>query len=417
VRIPLKTCLLVLLAAAISAGAGLGCQEIDAGPSAMAPPAEAGALRDRAIALRSALSLEQEAAQVLLIGVDGKGRPAESSLELIAGFPAGGVILFGFNLSGRASELGDFTADLQDAMARNGTGIPLFVAIDHEGGSVFRFHSNDITRLPPPLELALRGPDYAGEIGRAAGEELRALGVNMVLGPIVELLTADNAKFLGNRSFGRDPKRVDAVAGAFIDGLQSAGLAAVAKHFPGNADADPHAELPVLAADRAALERDYLPRFAQAIARGVGGVMLSHVMLPALDAKRPATLSPTVVGGELKGALGFQGVALTDDLYMKALTAKEAPERAAVEALAAGDDLLMLSTDSGATRIRDAIVRAVKAGILPRERLDDAVLRCISLKLRFGMEAALDPAVRARRLAAFPAIVSGHRKLVPAIPD
>ncbi len=405
----------VFLPLLVIAGLALGLAAAGRGQSVHSPASSgfdpSPAIRARAKVLLGSLDLGQEAAQVLLVGVGGKGQPSVASLGLLSSLPVGGVILFGFNLTDKAAELGPFTAALQDAQARNGTGIPLFVAIDHEGGSVFRFRSNDITRLPPPLELGLRGPAYAREIARSAAEELLALGVNLVLAPVVEVLGPSNAKFLGNRSFGRDPARVDAVAAAFIEGLQSSGLAAVAKHFPGNAGADPHAELPVLRVDRASFDADYLPRFASAIRHGVGAVMLSHVMLPAIDNRRPATLSAAIVAGELKTRLDFAGVALTDDLYMKALSSREAPERTAVEALAAGADLLMLSVGDGAPRIRDAILRAVKSGALPRERLDDAVLRCLMLKLSFGMEAGLDPAIRAGRLASFPDLVSSHRRL------
>jgi beta-N-acetylhexosaminidase len=324
--------------------------------------------------------------------------------------PVGGVVLFSFNLPSAPIELEPYIAALQDAAARAPTagrvvGIPLIVAIDHEGGSVFRFKAGGITRIPPPSEVGARAARYASLLGRAAGAELRALGVNMALAPVVELLTDDNKHFLGSRSYGREASRVDASAGAYIKGIQAEGVAAVAKHFPGNAGEDPHEVLPRLGIDASVYERDYLPRFASAIRNGVSSVMLSHVVFGALDPDRPASLSPTIVRGQLRERLGFRGVAITDDLGMKALTASSSPERSAVAALAAGADLLMLTDMRAAARVRDAIVAAVEEGRLPMARLDEAVRRVLELKSRFGMEAALDKRVRAKRLADFPAIV------------
>jgi beta-N-acetylhexosaminidase len=357
------------------------------------------------------LDLESRAAQVLLIGVQGAGKPSASTLELLSKMPVGGVVLFGFNLPDRPADLGPYVSALQDAAARGG-GLPLIVAIDHEGGSVFRFKGPGITRIPPPSEVGAVGEEYAAVLGRAAGAELRALGVNMALAPVVELLTDGNKRFLGSRSYGRRASVVDACAGAYIEGLQREGVAAVAKHFPGNAGEDPHEGLPVLRIDRAAYERDYAPRFASAIARGAASVMLSHVVFEALDPARPATLSKAVVTGELRERLGFRGVAITDDLYMKALSGASSPERSAVAALNAGADLLMLTAMGGAERVRDAIVGAVRSGELPSARLDEAARRVIELKLRFRMDEDQDLAVRARRLAGYAELVEADARLV-----
>ncbi|MBL8966678.1 MAG: glycoside hydrolase family 3 protein [Spirochaetaceae bacterium] len=374
------------------------------------PPPPPARFRADAEAIVARLSPARKAAEVLLVGVGGKGRPSAESLALLDKLEPGGVVLFGFNVGAEAAELGPFVAELQSLASAKGR-LPFLVAIDHEGGSVFRFRGG-ITRLPSPASVGARGPDYAALLGRRAGLELQALGVNLALAPVVELLDEGNRELLGDRSYGRDPAKVDAAAGAFIAGLQSAGVAATAKHFPGNAGADPHKLLPVLKATRAEFERDFYPRFAAARRAGVGAVLLSHVLVPAVDPKRPATLSPALVRDELKTKLGFEGVVLTDDLYMKALAAERPPELSAVEALNAGADLLMLSAGGSAPRVRDAILRAVEAGRLPASRLDDAAARVVALKLRFGMAAALDPDVRAGRLAAFPALVEESGRLL-----
>jgi beta-N-acetylhexosaminidase len=367
----------------------------------------------------SSLDLGQKAAQVLLIGIEGNGRPSSDTLDLLERAPIGGVLLFSYNLPSEPFDLGAYIAALQDAVlrgeaARGEGGIPLLVAIDHEGGAVFRFKGGGITRIPAPAEVAAGGAPYASLLGHLAGAELLALGVNVALAPVVELLTEGNERFLGSRSYGREASKVDAAAGAYIEGLQSEGVAAVAKHFPGNAAADPHAVLPVLDITKEVYERDYLPRFASAIANDVSAVMLSHVLLGALDPDNPTSLSPAVVRGELRDRLGFQGVAVTDDLGMKALSANSSLESSALAALSAGADLLMLTDMGGATRARDAIVAAVREGRLPEARLDEAVLRILELKARFGMDAGLDPGLRARRLAEFPLIVSRNSRALRA---
>ena len=183
-------------------------------------------------------------------------------------------------------------------------------------------------------------------------------------------------------------------------------MAAVAKHFPGNAGEDPHRVLPELGISKATYESDYLPRFASAIRNRVSSVMLSHVVFGAVDPELPASLSPAVVGGELRRRLRFAGVAITDDLDMKALSSTLSPERSAVEALAAGADLLMLTDMRSAVRVRDAIVAAAREGRLDPRRLDEAVRRILELKKRFEMAAALDPKVREERLADFDAAVA-----------
>jgi beta-N-acetylhexosaminidase len=371
----------------------------------------------------ASLDLEAKAAQVLLIGVDGSGLPSRSSVDLLERMEVGGVLLFAYNLPPEPVETGRFTAALQDAAARGAASrgekaVPLIVAIDHEGGLVFRFKGEGITRIPSAEKVGEKGGRYASRyaaaLGEAAGSELRALGISMNLAPVVELLGAGNEAFLGSRAYGSSGSVVDAAAGAYIEGLQSRSVAAVGKHFPGNAAADPHKVLPRLDISRAVYERDYLPRFSSAIRRGVSSVMLSHVLFEAVDPAHPSSLSAKVIRGELRGRLGFSGLAITDDLGMGALSSSRSPEEAAVEALNAGADLLMLVDMDKAPAVRQAIVRAVEEGKLSRGRLDEAVYRMLALKSRYKLDSELDPKLRSSRLASFPSIVEANAKKLRA---
>ena len=390
-----------------------GCSACRAnyGLSPLPPPASS--FEGRARLELSKLSLEEKCGQVLLVGVEGEGRPSAASISLMRKLGPGGIILFGFNVGPEASSLGAFVGGLQDASASSGAGLPLLVSIDHEGGGVFRF-KNGLTRIPSAAEVGRKGPEYAALLGRRAGLELKALGVNLALAPVVELLDEENAPFLGSRCYGSEAATVDAAAGAYIAGLESAGVAATAKHFPGNANSDPHKRLSTLGADKKRLEKNYFARFAAARDSGVACVLLSHVLVPAIDPDHPATLSRRLILGELKEGLRFEGVALTDDLYMKALAAKIPPERAAVEALAAGADLLMLSDGYAAPKVRDSILGAVKDGRLSEARLDDAVLRILELKLRFAVAEGQDPRLRASRLAGLSTTVAESGREISA---
>jgi beta-N-acetylhexosaminidase len=362
------------------------------------------------VAIVAGLDTKAKVGQLLLIGVQGRGSFPEATLSLVRELGPGGILLFGFNVPDKAADLGPGLASLEDAAAASAAGLPLLVAIDHEGGSVFRFRGG-ITRPPAPLETGARGPAYARLLGERVGLELRSLGITLVLGPVVERLTAENEAFLGNRSFGREARRVDEVAGAYIEGLGSSGVASVAKHFPGNSFVDPHKALPSIGATRAGFLADYLPRFASAASHGVDAVMLSHVLVPAIDPVLPATLSPSLIA-LLRGEVGFDGLVITDDLLMKALV--QGPRRSAVESLAAGADLLMLSSPDAALPVRAAIVDALNAGKLARGRIDEAASRVIELKLRLGLGSILDPEARARSLAAFPSIAAESAVLLEA---
>jgi len=329
------------------------------------------------------------AAQVLLTGIEGKAALSPAMRGLLERIPAGGVMLFKYNLD---SPKEDVKALLSEAAAivSAKNGIPPFMAVDHEGGLVHRF-ADDVERLPPaysfwelsrtqgiPAALAKADAHYR----RSAGE-IRELGITMVLGPVAETLDAENRLFLETRSYGPSRYFVEMMASAFVRSMDAAGIASVVKHFPGNTATDPHGGVSGIQADKSGLDEMVKP-FA-GIIRGIElqAVMVSHVMVPAIDPRRNASLSPAVIQDWLRGELGFEGIVVADDFSMGAVSGLS-PQAAGLEALNAGVDMIMVwPKDLAATHA--AILAALRDGRLPRERLLEAAGRVIAGKLRYAL--------------------------------
>ena len=355
-------------------------------------------LRERAVHLARRLDDRALAAQVLLTGIDGKGSLDRAMTALLRRIPAGGVMLFRYNLSIKKTEIASFLKAISDTVDSGG-GIAPFMAVDHEGGYVHRF-GEGVTRLPAPL--AYWEKIRAGEEGRAggktrretlaeleedafrSGEEIRGLGITLNLAPVAEVLTNGNRAFLDDRSYGPDSGFVEAACAAFIRGMERAGILCAVKHFPGNTGEDPHNEKSVLASDRAELNKMAGPMIRLLKGPRPPVVMVSHVLVSAWDGERSASLSPAVIGSWLRGELGFGGVVLADDFAMGAVSSARTPGEAAVEALNAGVDMLM-AWPLNINAIHAAILEALREGRLPRTRLEDAAARIIYEKLRLGI--------------------------------
>jgi beta-N-acetylhexosaminidase len=282
-----------------------------------------------------------------------------------------GVTIFGPNIAG-PEQLAGLTAQLRSA-----GGLPL-VAIDEEGGDVTRVAH--LTGSPYPGNAALGAvddPNLTAAVHRALGQDLAALGINVNLAPSVDVNTAADNPVIGIRSFGPDPDLVARHAAAAVRGLQAAGVAACAKHFPGHGStsADSHHGIVTVDASLDLLRRRDLPPFAAAIAAGVRGVMPGHLRVPELTGDAPATLSAAALNGLLRGELGFTGVIISDALEMRAVSDLYGIPEAAVLAVAAGTDLLCFGRDAAEDSylaVRRALSEAVASGRLPAERLAQA---------------------------------------------
>ncbi|MCP9809926.1 glycosyl hydrolase family 3 [Cyanobium sp. HWJ4-Hawea] len=283
----------------------------------------------------------------------------------------GGVILLG----GSATEVRERTAQL-----RRWAGKPLLLCADVEEGVGQRFEG--ATWLVPPLALGQlhrrdpgRATALAERYGRCTGRDARALGLNWVLGPVCDVNNNPANPVINVRAWGEGPDAAAELAAGFCRGVQAEGVLACAKHFPGHGDTatDSHLELPLIAHSRDRLEAVELPPFRSAIAAGVAAVMTAHLMLPALDAELPATLSRAVLSGLLRQGLGFDGLIVTDALVMEAIAGRYGVGEAAVLALAAGADLVLMPGDADLAMA--AIATALEEGRLDLRSLEASAAR------------------------------------------
>ncbi|QOC92676.1 glycoside hydrolase family 3 protein [Micromonospora craniellae] len=258
----------------------------------------------------------------------------------------------------------------------------VIVAIDEEAGDVTRIESGRGSTRPGNFALGVvDDPALTEEVARDLGVELAALGVTLDYAPDADVNSNPDNPVIGVRSFGADPSVVARHTTAWVRGLQSGGVAACAKHFPGHGDTrvDSHHDLPRITGDRDRLDAVELAPFRAAVEAGVQAVMTGHLLVPALDPELPATLSARILGGVLREEMGFDGVVVTDAVEMQAVAGRYGFAGAAVRALAAGADAICVggehADEETARHLRDAIVDAVVAGELPEERLAEAAKR------------------------------------------
>lgn len=282
-------------------------------------------------------------------------------MGLLRDTDAAGVLLLARNITS-PRQVNRLVRDLEQKVGRR-----LIVSIDHEGGWVMRF-THGVTFFPGNGALGRAGdPELARRAGAVMGRELAAMGVNFNLAPVLDVLGPGYNPGIGIRSFGRCPELVGRLGAAFIRGQESHGVAACAKHFPGKgaAKVDAHVDLPTIRLTPAQLE-DHLSPFRDAARAGVASVMTSHVLMPAVDKLAPATFSRKAVYGLLRRRLGYRGVIVSDDLCMGAVTKRMPVGTAAVSALAAGHDLLIVAHGEALMReSAEAVGLALEGGLLP----------------------------------------------------
>ena len=309
----------------------------------------------------------------LMVGF--RGTTLEEELKLfIKDFKIGGICLFKRNIQS-PSQLKTLLDEAQ-CFARETLGRPLLVSIDQEGGTVQRLAPH-FTRLPSAHDLGLEGPQAIRTWAAQAARDLRHLGIQINLAPVLDLVPEEEPHFMQDRSLGTDPPRVARLGALWIKTLQENGVSATAKHFPGlgHAESDPHHFAPVIRWNNEEEMRQDLFPFREAIAGGVHCVMTSHALYPYIDPQWPATLSPAINHEWLRNRLQFEGVLLSDDLDMAAVSGNYSWEEMAAQGLRSTIDFFLLCQHSENI---EPFYRALRNVL--RSQSDVASMRCASLR-------------------------------------
>lgn len=324
--------------------------------------------------------------QLMVVGFKGK-TVSESIIQLINENHIGGIILFSHNI-GSPTELLNLTSTLQFEAKKAGYTYPLLICLDQENGVVRRL-GNGTTTFPGAMAIgATRKIENAFDISYATGQELKELGVNWNLAPVLDVNNNPDNPVIGVRSYGEDPRLVSQFGKNSMKGMQSAGIITTLKHFPGHGDSnvDSHLALPVIGHSRKRLNEVELVPFRECIDSGADTIMTAHVYFPAIEDREnvPATLSKKVISGLLREELGFDGVVTTDCMEMKAISKTIGTEKGAVEALKAGVDLVMVShTHEVQLSTIKEIESALADGVLKEETVRASLNRLNKLKKKY----------------------------------
>jgi beta-N-acetylhexosaminidase len=328
--------------------------------------------------------LRRKIGQMIMVSVPGTKLTGQKKAMLNAGW-IGGVILFNQNIQTK-TQIRDYIRQLQ-----LNAPTPLFVAVDQEGGAVRRFREEQgFQRLPSLAALGqTKNPNLAYRFGLLSGQQLKAVGANLNLAPVVDLEqgSADSIISKYRRSLGSDPELVASLACQIVRGMRAENIIATAKHFPSEteSDANPHSQMAVAEAPLSELEnRDMVPYRDLIAAGSLDAVMLSHVIYKNVDPYFPASLSSEMIQTYLRQKLGYQGLVISDDLRMNAIKQYYPLEVSVVQAVNAGVDVLLV-TDNLERRVMDSLVGAVASGRIPMKTIDEAYDRIMKTKAKYGI--------------------------------
>lgn len=347
-------------------------------------------LLEQAKQLAASMTLEQKVAQMFMItpdaltGVDGATRAGDSTKAAYTQYPVGGIIYMSKNLTGT-----DQTTEMLSNMknySQEITGLPIFLGVDEEGGSVSRIASNSafgVTDVGNMCDVGATGdPQNAYNAGSSIGTYLNALGFNMDFAPVADVLSNPDNTVVKDRSFGSDSQMVADMVCAEMQGLNEHQILSVVKHFPGHGATteDSHDGPAVTSKSLEDLMSNELVPFQQAINNGASFVMVGHISVPAITGDNtPGSLSPVMVTDVLRGQMGFHGVIITDAMNMGAISAQYSSGDAAVVAINAGVDMILMPDDFQSAY--QAVIDAVANGTLTEDRINESVARIIKVKL------------------------------------
>lgn len=316
-----------------------------------------------------------------ITGVNTATRAGDTTKEALEKYPVGGLCYFAKNLEDQEQAVEMLTK------TQSYSKTPLFLGVDEEGGSVSRAGSNEeleVTQFPTPAEYGSAGDLTAVfSMGTTLARELKALGFNLNFAPVADIITNPNNTEIGHRAYSQDPETAAAMVSAMTEGLQRGGMLSCLKHFPGHGstEGDSHEGTCISTRTLEELQQNEWLPFRAGIGQGAAFVMLSHLTNENLSSL-PASLSPEVVT-YLRQELGFEGIIITDSLQMKAITGHYGADRAAVLALQAGVDMLLMPND--VQKAYNGISAALESGQLTWERIDESVLRILTAKYDFGI--------------------------------
>ena len=331
------------------------------------------------------LTLREKVGQMMMVGFGGT-RVNSQVRKWVRDHKVGGVALFARNIES-TEQVARFTRGIHD-QAR--AGLPVFIALDQEGGNVVRLKKG-ATVLPGNMTLGATGSSTLAYVaGQAVGVDLKHLGFNMNLAPVLDVNSNPNNPVIGIRAYGEHPRLVGDLGSWYIRGQQESGVVGVAKHFPGHGDtqSDSHFSMPSIDADIERLRSVELVPFQRAIDAGLDSIMTAHIALPnaAEDPGLPATLSAKLINEELRGRMGFDGIVMTDGLEMRGIVDRYGSGMAAVKAVQAGADMAMiLWTNAKKDEVFRSLLRAVEQGVISEERINLSVKRILRVKARRGM--------------------------------
>ncbi|WP_010677599.1 beta-N-acetylhexosaminidase [Bacillus timonensis] len=332
------------------------------------------------------LRLDEKIGQMIFAGIAGTKMNTKMN-QLITKYHVGGIIFNGDNLVSPTQTV----SYLNQIKKINEGNIPLFFGVDQEGGRIAKLPGG-LINFPTNLEIGkINDPTLSYEIGTVLGKELQAFGFNVNFAPILDVNSNPDNPVIGDRSFSNSPEIVGSLGIQTMKGLQAESIISSVKHFPGHGDTqvDSHLELPKVTKSRAELESLELIPFQQAIKEGADMVMVGHILVPALDKTYPSSMSKTIITDILRNELSFNGVVITDDFFMKAITNDYDIGEAAVQSIKAGSDIIMVAHDyDKVVHVRNAIKKAVENGEISEKRIDESVARILELKEKYNVNDA-----------------------------
>ncbi|WP_416141572.1 beta-N-acetylhexosaminidase [Lysinibacillus capsici] len=343
------------------------------------------------------MTLDEKIGQMMFAGVSGTTLQQET-ISLIQKAKVGGLILYGNNL-----ETPQQTVTLMnDLMAANSNNqLPLFLGTDQEGGKVVRL-PGALKNFPTNRKIGdINQSKFSFEVGQLLGEQLKAFGFNLDFAPVLDVNSNPNNPIIGDRSFSNDPAIVSKLGIQTMKGLESEQVIPVVKHFPGHGDTsvDSHLELPKVTKSLNDLNQLELVPFKEAINNGADVVMVAHILLPKIDPQYPSSMSKEIITGTLRKQLGFDGVVMTDDMTMKAITNHYAIGQAAVDSIKAGSDIILIAHEyANITAAIEAVKVAVSNGEITEERINESVQRILKLKEKYQLVNQPVPAVDINKL-------------------